>query len=283
MSIAAGEANKAVNIKIGIAGIPHSAKGGSSIDGVKKVAELGLQAMEIEFVQGVRMSNESARELGKVASDLNIDLSAHAPYYINLASTDALKRKQSAKRILDTLERGNEMGAKIIAVHAGYYSGQAPEKTFEIIKAACVDVLDKAKEMGIKTMLGLESGGKLSAWGRTRELAEMHKQVKGCYPYLDFAHIFACNNGFIDYAKVLDKVEVAGIKHVYAHFSGINFTEKGERNHIPMEQGGPDFKSLVKELIKRKLPATIICESPELERDALRMKSTLKLIHFQQS
>ncbi len=260
-------------VKIGTAGIPHSAKGGSSIDGVKKVAELGLQAMEIEFVQGVRMSNEMARELGKVAADLNIDLSAHAPFYINLASTDKVKLAQSKKRILDTLERGNEMGAKIIAVHAGYYSGRDPEETLKIIKEACIEVLDKAKQMGIKTLLGLESGGKLSAWGRTRELAQMHKQVKGCYPYLDFAHIFACNNGFIDYGKVLDKLD---IKHIYAHFSGINFTEKGERNHISMEDGGPDFEPLIKELMKRKMPATIICESPELERDALRMLKIVK-------
>lgn len=260
-------------IKIGTAGIPHSAKGGSSIDGVKKIAELGLQAFEVEFVQGVRMSNESARELGKVAADLNIDLSVHAPYFINLASKDKIKLAQSQKRILDTLERGNEMGAKIIAVHAGYYSGQTPEETFRIIKEACLEILDKAKQMGIKTLLGLESGGKLSAWGRTRELAEMHKQVKGCYPYLDLAHIFACNNGFIDYAKVLDKLD---IKHVYAHFSGINFTEKGERNHIPIQEGGPPFEPLVKELTKRKLPATIICESPELERDALRMLKIVK-------
>lgn len=265
-----------MQIKIGTAGIPHSAKGGSSIDGVKKIAELGLQAMEVEFVQGVRMSNEGAHELGKVAADLNIDLSVHAPYFINLASKDKTKLEQSKKRILDSLERGNEMGAKIIAVHAGYYSGQTPEETFKIIKEACLQILDKAKEMGIKTLLGLESGGKLSAWGRTRELAEMHKEVKGCYPYLDFAHIFACNNGFVDYAKVLDKVEEVGVKHIYAHFSGINFTEKGERNHIPIEDGGPKFEPLVRELLKRKLSATIICESPALEHDALKMKRIVK-------
>jgi len=267
-------------IKIGTAGIPHSAKGGSSIDGVKKVSELGLQAMEIEFVQGVRMSNETARELGKVAADLNISLSAHAPYYINLSSKESIKRKESAKRILDTLERGNEMGAKIIAVHAGYYSGEDAEKIFEIIKEGCMQILDKAKEMGIKTLLGLESGGKLSAWGRTRELARMHKEVKGCYPYLDFAHIFACNNGFIDYEKVLDKVQAVGIKHIYAHFSGIAFSEKGERNHLPIMEGGPDFEGLAKELLKRKLPATIICESPLIENDALKMKSIFEKLGY---
>ncbi len=268
-------------IKIGPAGIPHSAKGGSSIDGVKKVAELGLQAMEIEFVQGVRMSNESARELGKVAADLNIDLSIHAPYYINLASKDSLKRKQSAKRVLDTLERGNEMGAKIIAVHAGYYGGRDADEVFDMIKDACAQILDKAKQMGIKTLLGLESGGKLSSWGRTEEILHMHLKVKGCYPYLDFAHIFACNNGSIDYAKVLDKVQSAGIKYLYAHFSGIAFSEKGERNHLPLALGGPKFEPLAAELLKRKLPATIICESPLLEYDALRMKKIFEGLGYE--
>ncbi|PSN89793.1 endonuclease IV, partial [Candidatus Marsarchaeota G1 archaeon OSP_B] len=73
-------------IYVGPAGVPISAKGGSTIDGIKTVRSLGLNAMEVEFVQGVRMSPEMAKEAGKVAKELNVRLSVHAPYFINLCS-----------------------------------------------------------------------------------------------------------------------------------------------------------------------------------------------------
>ena len=106
-----------VKIFLGPAGIPLSTRGKGSIEGVKRVKDLGLNAMEVEFVQGVKMSVDTAKELGSVAEELGVRLSVHAPYFINLCSSDQEKVRASQKRILVTAERASSMGADAIAIH----------------------------------------------------------------------------------------------------------------------------------------------------------------------
>jgi len=48
----------------GVAGVPHSSKGRSTLDGVKAIKELGLDAMEVQFVRGVKMKENKAKEVG---------------------------------------------------------------------------------------------------------------------------------------------------------------------------------------------------------------------------
>ena len=110
-----------MKIRLGPSGIPISSKGNSSIDGVKTVKELGLDAMEISYTHGIHMSLETAKQLGKVAKDLDVELSVHVPYFVNLASENKKIIEASKKRIIDSLERGVAMNATIVAIHAGYY------------------------------------------------------------------------------------------------------------------------------------------------------------------
>lgn len=269
-----------MKIRLGPAGIPISAKGGDSISGVKKVKELGLQAMEVEFVRGVNMGEEAAVELGKVAKQLDISLSVHAPYYINLLAKEKKILEASKQRILASMERGSWMGATAVAVHTGFYMGRPPEKCYEMVKEQCKDILRKADAGGLNCSLALETAGKLSSFGRVRELVKLHADLPSIIPCIDFAHVFACNNGFIDYKLVLDKLEAVGIKKVYGHFSGIAYSEKGEKNHVPLADGGPKFEPLAKELLERKLSVTLICESPLLEMDALVMKKTFEKLGY---
>ncbi|MFN4133105.1 MAG: TIM barrel protein, partial [Candidatus Hadarchaeales archaeon] len=92
-------------ICLGPAGVPLSSKDRSTIGGLSHIASLGLNAMEVEFVRGVAMSNEMAQEVGEVARKLGIVLSVHCPYFINLCSDDRKKIEASKKRILDSAER----------------------------------------------------------------------------------------------------------------------------------------------------------------------------------
>ncbi|MDI6643224.1 MAG: TIM barrel protein, partial [Candidatus Hodarchaeaceae archaeon] len=153
-------------IYLGPAGVPISSKDRSTLGGLRQVAELGLGAMEVEFVRGVTMSNEMADEVGKLAKELGILLSVHCPYFINLCSTDKKKLEASKKRILDSVERAFHMGAHIAVFHPGYYSSLTPEAAFKAVEEACRDMLDRMKSMGIKGVdLGHETTGKISAFG----------------------------------------------------------------------------------------------------------------------
>ena len=71
--------------------------------------------MEVEFVRGVSMNEEKAKEVGKVAKELGIRLSVHAPYYINLCNPEKLR--DSEKRIIDSCHRGHAMGAGTVVFH----------------------------------------------------------------------------------------------------------------------------------------------------------------------
>ena len=257
-------------VKLGPAGIPMSAKGMTSAEGVKRVKELGLQAMEVEFVRGVGMKNPTAKELGKVARELKIDLSIHAPYYINLSSADKVKIKQSMKRILDSCERGHHMGAKIVVFHPGYFGKFSKEKAEEMTLHACQVMSDKIRQSGWKVLLGPETTGKHSAFGSLEETIRLCRKVKRCKPVVDFAHLYARAMGKIDFAEVLSKVKSFG--HLHSHFSCINYTEKGERNHLTLASRKPDFRHVARAVLKKKMDITIISESPILEKDSLKMK-----------
>ena len=268
-----------MKIRLGPAGVPISCKKRDSISGIKRVAELGLNAMEIEFVRGVHMSVQTAKEVGKTAKDYRIELSCHAPYYVNLLSKDRSIVSASKKRILDTLERGHHMGAVMSAVHTGYYGKYSKEEAMKVVVRECRDILAKRKKKGWKTRLGLEVGGKLSAFASLEELIKLHNKLPGCVPVIDFAHIYARNQGKIDYSDVLKKMKKAGIRHVHSHFSNISYTKKGERSHLPMGKK-PPFRPLAKEILKKKMNITIISESPVLEKDSLKMKKIFESLGY---
>ena len=78
---------------------PAGSAGLGSEKALEKICELGLNAMEIEFTYGVKMSDSQAKKLGNRARELDIALSVHCPYYINLASKEEEKLEASKKRI----------------------------------------------------------------------------------------------------------------------------------------------------------------------------------------
>jgi len=267
-------------IWLGPAGIPTVSKDSSTLVGIEVVSELKLNAMEIEFVRGVKMSNELAKECGKVAKELNIKLSVHAPYFINLSSAEKLKIKQSKKRILDSVERAHLMNADVIVFHPGYYGKLSPEETYEMIKEGCEDLVDIIKSKGWNVRLGLETTGKLSQFGTLDEIIRIHKKLKLCVPVVDFSHMLARQQGKIDYGKILNKLKALKLKHYHTHFSGIEFSEKGERRHLTIDNEQPPFKPLAKEILKKKINITIISESPVLEQDSLIMKKTFEELGY---
>jgi deoxyribonuclease-4 len=273
-----------MKIRLGPSGIPISAESNSSIDGVKKVAELGLDALEVSFTHGIHMSLATAKELGRVAKDLDVELSIHVPYFVNLASVDKKIIEASKKRIIDSLARGVEMDATIVAAHAGYY-GKDKKKSIEMIFEACKEITELIEKNDWKIEFGLETMGKQASFGTLEEIIELCKKLKHLVPYLDPAHIYARQGGQINYKDMLDKMEVLNLSKWHSHFSGINYSLVGigrgnERNHVPMKMAGPDFKEFAKEILKREKDIAIISESPILEVDSLAMKEIFEKLGF---
>jgi len=273
-----------VKIYLGPAGVPLSSKKRSTIDGIRTVKELGLNAMEVEFVQGVKMKPEAAEEAGKVAEELGVRLSVHAPYFINLCSDDKEKVKASKARILDTADRAERMKADAIAIHIAFYGKMSPEECYQQVKSELGEVVDTARSQGIKNVkFGVETMAKESAFGTIDEVISISKEVKGVIPYIDWAHTFARQGGKIDYSEIIDRLQKElNLNHINSHFESLVFRNgKYVDEHLPIDNEAPPFRPLAEELLKREnLSITLICESPELERDALKMKKVLEELGY---
>lgn len=253
-------------IRLGPAGSPVK----STLDGLGYIKKIGLNAMEVEFTYGVRMRNELAKKIGELAEKLDISLSVHAPYYINLASSDKQKLEASKKRILDSCERAHYLKASHVVFHAGFYGRLSDKECYKIIKKEIIEMQDIIKENKWKTGLAPETTGKKSQFGSLTELLKLKDEIK-CSICVDFAHLHA-RNGSVNYAFIFD--QLAKLKHIHSHFSGIEFSDKGERRHLIMEKA--DFLPLAKEILKRKIDITIICESPVTWEDSLKMKEIIE-------
>lgn len=238
--------------------------------GLEEIKKLGLDSLEVEFTYGVRMSDEEARRIGEKAKKLGIKLSVHGPYYLNLVSEEKAKIDASKKRILDSCERGNHLGACCVVFHAAYYGKRSKEECYKMVKKEILDLQKKIKKKGWKIKLYPETTGKISQFGELDELLRLSKET-GCGICIDFAHLKARNNGKIDYDEVMKKIK--HMKNIHAHFSGIAWTEKGERHHeITREK---DIAELLKYLKKYNLNANIINESPDPYGDSVKSKKVL--------
>ncbi len=270
-------------IFLGPGGNCVTAKDKTTIGSLKHLKDIGLNAQEIEFVRSIYLNEKSAREVAEVAKQLNIRLSIHTPYFINLASEKKKVVENSKRMILASAVIGEIVGADAIAIHSGYYGKFGKEKTYEMIKEAYLDILDRMKQKGIKNVkLGLETMGKENQFGSLDEIIQMCKEVKGLTPYVDWAHIYVRNNGKIDYGEIFEKLKELKLEHINSHFEGIKYnvnTKKFVDVHVPMDNH-PPFEPLAKEIIKRKVNITIISESPILELDSLKMKKILEDVGY---
>jgi len=273
-----------MKIRLGTSGIPISTKGNSTIDGVKCIAELKLDALECSFTHGIHMSVKTAEELGKLARELDIELSIHVPYFVNLASEDNKIIEASKKRIIDSLERGVAMNATIVAVHAGYYK-KNKEQAIEMIYEACKEITELIEKNNWNIEFGLETMGKQASFGTLDEIINLCKKLKHLVPYLDPSHIYARNGGQINFKEIFDKLEILKLRQIHSHFSGIKYSLTGigrgnEKYHVPMKEAGPNFDDFAKEVLKRKVDITIISESPILEQDSLVMKKVFEKLGY---
>ncbi len=242
--------------------------GSPAIDGLKLIKSAGLDAAEISFTHGVNFSTERSIEVGEFAKKIGISLSIHAPYYINLASEEKNKREASKRRIFESCKCGHYLGAKYVVFHAAYYGKLKMEDVYDITRDAILEIQDALKEEGYSDVnLCPEVTGKRTQFGDVDELVKLSRET-GCGVCIDFAHIYARNIGHIDYDCVCR--EIKKIKILTGHFTGIEFTDKGERRHVLTEPGRA--RELLKYLKKYKISIRLINESPDPVSDALMMK-----------
>jgi len=264
-----------IMIRIGIAGIPHRAKGKGTEAGIRCLCSLGLDAMEVQFGRNIYMTPDSARKSAAVAGECGLALSIHAPYYINLTSKNTATREKSKEWIIRSLRIARDLEAKIVVFHP------AREREQGILRENLLELSDMRKKEGIKALMGLETTGDAPELGSVEDYLDILKTVPGTDIVIDFSHLHARTNGSIrnkaDYEAIFKTLKPVKANHFHVHFSNVEYKNGREVRHLPLGDQ-PPFEPLARILKERKLDATIICESPLLEEDALKMKKILESI-----
>ena len=264
----------------GTGGTPHSARTNSTIDGIKRIAELGLGCMEMEFVQGVKMGPATARLVAETATKLGIKLTAHGPYFINLNAREPEKIAASQGRVLQTARIASLCGAESIVFHAAFYLGDSPEKAYDTVRKYLGEVVAELRRENNRVWIRPEIMGKGSQFGTLEEVLNLSTELEGVAPCVDFAHWHARSGAFNSYPEftaileqLKERLGEAALDNMHIHVSGIAYGKKGETRHLNLKESDLQYAELLQALKDYGVGGLVICESPNLEEDALLLQA----------
>lgn len=252
---------------------------GGSVGGIYYLDELGLKAMELGWVRSVRVSDKTAESIREAGEERDVALSVHAPYYINL-NGDEEEWPKSRQRLMDAARAGYKSGATDIVFHPGSYFESSPEEVLKKVMPRLEGCLKELRQEGNGVILRPETMGKGAMLGSLEDTLEM-SSLEGVEPCLDFAHLHArpgdgTMNSPREWLEVLDAYQKAlggdSLQRLHCHLSGIEYTEKGEQNHLEISESDFNLDALFEALLEVGAGGRILCESPTLEEDALFIK-----------
>ena len=224
----------------GTAGIPLSTENRTTANGILEVNKIGLNAMELEFVRNVNISQKKAPEIKSVAQKHNVTLTCHGQYYINLNSLEEEKVKASIDRIIKAATIADLCGAYSVTFHAAFYMNQDPKKVYQKVKSRLESIIEVLQSKGHNIWVRPETTGKRTQFGTLDELIDLSSEIEQVMPTVDFAHLHARSNGkfntYDEFCSVFEKIEnklgKEGLKNMHIHFAGIDYSEKGEKKHL---------------------------------------------------
>jgi len=263
----------------GTAGIPLATPGSSTVDGIRYIRQIGLDALEIEFVRQVYLNPATAADVKLAAEETGVRLSAHAPYYLNLNAIEPRKRRTSQAVLARAGKIAGLAGADNIVFHPGYYMNGISEEVFPVILGYLSEIEEELAREGFHIRLSPETTGKLSQFGTLEETISLCTRLKNARPCIDFAHLHAYSgkiNTYTEFREVIDTVIASlgkeSVQNLHLHVSGIHYGHRGELKHLALQDSDFNYPDLLRALVDTGAGGTVICESPNMEADALILK-----------
>ena len=249
-------------------------------DAFNVLKDLNLDGLEMEFVHGVRFSDKNA-QLVADAIKKGFIVTAHGPYYINLNSEEQEKIEASKTRIKDTARTAYSVGGYSITFHAAFYMKKDEKTVFNQVLTSMQEIVSDLKSEGVNIWIRPETTGKKTQWGDLDEIIQLSKEVDMVLPCVDFSHLHARHNGiyytYDEFAKILDTIGTQlgqnALDNFHGHLAGIAYSEKGEKNHLVLEESDMNYKDLLKALKDFNVKGAIVCESHNIEDDCKLIKA----------
>ncbi len=255
-----------------------------SEDSAKWVKDKGLSCFEYSFGRGVSISDEKALQIGQAFKENGVEISVHAPYYINFANPDPEMCEKSYGYVISSARKLKLLGGNRVVFHPASQGKMSREKAVELTVERLKVLRDKIYEQGLDDLIYCpETMGKLGQIGTVEEITEFCKIDKIYTPCVDFGHVNAREFGSLknkdDYKKRLEymiaELGFEKMKNFHIHFSKIEYSAKGEVRHLTFEDNhfGPNFEPLAQALKELGLTPYIVCESAGTQDiDALNMQ-----------
>lgn len=263
------------------AGMPLSTGKGGYPRAFEILKEMNLDGIEVEFVHGVRMSDDTRKLLKQISSEQNFVLTSHGPFYINLNSKEPDKVDASVQRIVETAQAAHDFGGYSITYHAAFYMGGDKETVFKQVFEQTKKIVNILEENKINDVwIRPETTGKSTQWGDYEEIIRLSKEFEIVLPCIDFSHVHARTGGkyntYDEFCKILDRISQElgqrAIDNFHAHLAGIEYTAKGERRHLIFEQADMNYKDLLRAMKSFGVKGALVCESPNIEIDTKILK-----------
>lgn len=277
--------------RFGPAGVPPTFRmlNASLQDVPMLLREEGLDAFEYEAIYWggkPQMQKEDAEAFGQKAKENDVWLSLHGSYFINFCGEKKIV-EASKRRLISCATAAEWMNAYVVVFHPGFYGRRMRGEAYETCVETLKEVVKTMRNLGIRnTKIGPETMGKPSQLGSLDEVVGICEDVEQTQLVVDWSHLHAREMGRLgtleDFRKVAEKIETRlgteALKNMHCHFTKIEFTDKGERRHHPLneERYGPDFGMLAQIIAEYKLRPVVISESPLLDLDAMRMRDILR-------
>lgn len=235
----------------------------------------------VTLTSGIARSYVELRQLKSMADEIDVELSIHTPYYMDLVGEGEL-----SFRSMDSIRWGGlmaqELGASVVVTHMGLYGDVTPKTAQKHITEKLKTLTKWYRKQGIGVPLGLELSGRQEIFGALPEVIKVCKDVDGVIPVINFAHYHARESGILkepkDFDKVMDDVWDYTDGKFYAHFSGVEHEGGNEKRFTSIKKGDLRFEPLAEALVERNQPVTVISGSPLLEHDAMYMKVILERV-----
>lgn len=275
-------------IKFGVAGNSRSFYDEGytqTLEAAKWCKDRGIDVFEYSFGRGINLNEKTAKNIGERFREEGLEMTVHAPYYINLANPDPEMIQKSYGYILSSLKKVKDFGGERVVVHPatqGKMERQDAVKLMVENAKGLIDVLDR-EGYGDGYKVCFETMGKMAQLGTPEEIIEVCKLDPRFYPCVDFGHINAREQGVLknalNYNTLIQKMEDFLPKHkvfdMHVHFSKIEFGAKGEVRHLTFEDKiyGPDYEPLMEIFHKKGMSPYVICESDGTQaEDTVTMK-----------
>lgn len=271
-----------LSFRFGTVGSPLATpkKPGGSVGAIIFSKSINLDALELGWVRAVRVTKETCATIKESATEQDVLISVHAPYFINLNADDT-EWPKSRQRLMDAAHFGNLAGATDIIFHPGSYFERPPDEVLRVVIPRLRGCIDELRAAGNLVTLRPETMGKSAMLGSLEDTLEMAKAIPGVEPCLDFAHLHAragdgSVNSYEEWSQQLELYVSAlgaeSLKRLHIHLSGIEYSRKGERNHLPLAEADLNIQALFLALKESGCKGRIMCESPIMEEDALNLR-----------